>query len=204
MYWDYPNGRSRKVDCNGFSSLSAFALSSLSPLSHLRFHNAKYFAGSPIPLSPCFSLLSFMAPRQPDRSPYVPSARPRDDKHQGPSSLFYDSGIAHGLQRAPSHRIRSFRRPIVYSNPLADLCVIILSFLMVHNLTRSLVQSLIDSNNWDAMFMERLMGGITIHKPVVPPTVILTLGNGFDFWAIHAAQRWHVCIQLLTLRSFGS
>ena len=42
------------------------------------------------------------------------------------------------------------------------------------------------------------MGGITIHKPLVPPTVVLALGNGFDFWAIHAAQKWHVCIQLLT------
>ena len=46
--------------------------------------------------------------------------------------------------------------------------------------------------------MERLMGGITIHKSVAPPTVVLSLGNGFDFWAIQAAQKWHVCIQLLT------
>jgi len=44
------------------------------------------------------------------------------------------------------------------------------------------------------MFMERLMGGITIHKPVTPPGVVLALGNGFDFWAIYAAQKWHVCI----------
>lgn len=47
--------------------------------------------------------------------------------------------------------------------------------------------------------MERLMGGITIHKPVAPPAVILALGNGFDFWAIQAAKKWRVCIQLLTL-----
>ena len=48
------------------------------------------------------------------------------------------------------------------------------------------------------MFMERLMGDITIHKPAVPPTANLTLGNDFDFWAIHAAQRWHVCTRLHT------
>jgi hypothetical protein len=46
--------------------------------------------------------------------------------------------------------------------------------------------------------MERLMGGITIHKLVAPPAVVLALGNGFDFWAIQAAQKWRVCIQLLT------
>jgi len=44
------------------------------------------------------------------------------------------------------------------------------------------------------MFLERLLGGITIHKPVVPPGVVLTLGNGFDYWAVHAAQKWPVCI----------
>ena len=82
-----------------------------------------------------------MAPRQSDWNPHVPSARPRDDKHQGPSSLFYDLDVSHGLQRAPSRKICSFRRPIVYSNLLSDLCVIMLSFLMVHNLIRSLGQS---------------------------------------------------------------
>jgi hypothetical protein len=44
------------------------------------------------------------------------------------------------------------------------------------------------------MFMERLVGGITMHKPLVPPAVVLTLGNGFDFWAIRAAQEWPVCV----------
>jgi hypothetical protein len=43
--------------------------------------------------------------------------------------------------------------------------------------------------------MERLVGGIAMHKPLVPPTVVLTLGNGFDFWAIRAAQEWPVCTQ---------
>jgi len=56
-----------------------------------------------------------------------------------------------------------------------------------------------NSNNWDAMFMEHVMGSIIIHKPVALPAVVLSLGNDFDFWAIQATQRWHVCIQLLTL-----
>ena len=43
--------------------------------------------------------------------------------------------------------------------------------------------------------MEHLVGGITMHKPLVPPKVVLSLGNGFDFWAIRAAQEWSVCIQ---------
>jgi hypothetical protein len=43
--------------------------------------------------------------------------------------------------------------------------------------------------------MERLMGGITMHKPLVPPGVVLTLGSGFDFWAIRAVQEWPVCVQ---------
>lgn len=50
--------------------------------------------------------------------------------------------------------------------------------------------------------MERLMGSITIHKPVTAPAAVLTLGNGFDFWAIHAARIWPVCIQLAALQSF--
>jgi hypothetical protein len=45
------------------------------------------------------------------------------------------------------------------------------------------------------MFMENLIGGITMHKPLVPPTAVLTLGNGFDFWAIRAAKEWPVRIQ---------
>lgn len=49
--------------------------------------------------------------------------------------------------------------------------------------------------------MERLVGGITMHKPAVAPAVVLSLGNGFDFWAINAAQKWPVCIQLTSLRS---
>ncbi|KAH9002924.1 hypothetical protein EDB86DRAFT_2893972 [Lactarius hatsudake] len=40
------------------------------------------------------------------------------------------------------------------------------------------------------MFMERLTGGITMHKPVTAPAVVLALGNGFDFWAINAAREW--------------
>jgi hypothetical protein len=43
--------------------------------------------------------------------------------------------------------------------------------------------------------MERLVGGITMHKPPVPPGVVLTLGSGFDFWAIRAVQEWPVCVQ---------
>jgi len=129
------HSKSSRPRLQRLSSFSALALSSLSPLSLLRFHNAKSFARSP---SPCFSLPSSMSPKQPDRRPYIPPA-PKGDKHQA-SALFYDSGVAHGLQRAPSHRIRSFRRPVVYSNPLADLCVIISSFLMVHNLTCSVVR----------------------------------------------------------------
>lgn len=54
---------------------------------------------------------------------------------------------------------------------------------------------LLHSDNWDMMFMERLMGGITMHKPLAPPGVVLTLGNGSDIWAIRAAQEWPVCIQ---------
>ncbi len=46
--------------------------------------------------------------------------------------------------------------------------------------------------------MERLVGGITMHKPLVPPAVVLTLGNGFDFWAIRAAQEWPVCVGSVT------
>lgn len=53
---------------------------------------------------------------------------------------------------------------------------------------------LLHSDNFDTMFMERLMGGITMHKPPVPPGVVLTLGNDY-FWAIRAAQEWPVCIQ---------
>jgi hypothetical protein len=49
------------------------------------------------------------------------------------------------------------------------------------------------------MFMERLVGGITMHKPLVAPAAVLTLGNGFDFWAIHAAQKWPVRTTLATL-----
>jgi hypothetical protein len=45
------------------------------------------------------------------------------------------------------------------------------------------------------MFMEHLMSGITMHKPLVPPRVVLTLGNGSDFWALRAAEEWPVCIQ---------
>ena len=49
------------------------------------------------------------------------------------------------------------------------------------------------------MFMERLVGGITMHKPLVPPGVVLTLGSGFDFWAIRAVQEWPVCVVVLHL-----
>jgi hypothetical protein len=59
----------------------------------------------------------------------------------------------------------------------------------------SLPDDLLHSDNWDLMFMEHLVGGITMHKPLVPPKDVLTLGNGFDFWAIRAAQEWSVCIQ---------
>jgi hypothetical protein len=51
--------------------------------------------------------------------------------------------------------------------------------------------------------MERLLGGITMHKPAVAPAVVLTLGNGFDFWAVHAAQKWPVRIKPASLPSLG-
>jgi hypothetical protein len=37
------------------------------------------------------------------------------------------------------------------------------------------------SDNWDTMFMERLVGG---HHHAQTTWVVLTLSNGFDFWAI--------------------
>ncbi|KAI0279716.1 hypothetical protein BGY98DRAFT_967080 [Russula aff. rugulosa BPL654] len=52
---------------------------------------------------------------------------------------------------------------------------------------------LLHSDHWDMMFMEHLMSGITMHKPLVPPRVVLTLGNGSDFWALRAAQEWPQC-----------
>ena len=51
--------------------------------------------------------------------------------------------------------------------------------------------------------MEHLLGGITMHKPAVPPAAVLTLGNGFDFWAVHAAQKWPVRTEPASLRSPG-
>jgi hypothetical protein len=42
-----------------------------------------------------------------------------DESHLG-IALYRDVGI--GLRRAHSQRKRTFRLPIVYSNPLADLC----------------------------------------------------------------------------------
>jgi len=46
------------------------------------------------------------------------------------------------------------------------------------------------------MFMERLTGGITMHRPVTAPGVVLALGNDFDFWAINAAREWPVGVPL--------
>lgn len=40
--------------------------------------------------------------------------------------------------------------------------------------------------------MERLTGGIAMHRPVNAPTVVLALGNDSDFWAIKAAREWPV------------
>jgi len=51
------------------------------------------------------------------------------------------------------------------------------------------------------MFMERLVGDITLHKPAVAPGVVLTLGNGFDPWAVHAVHKWPVRLQLPPLAS---
>jgi len=53
------------------------------------------------------------------------------------------------------------------------------------------------------MFMERLVGGITMHKPAIAPAAVLTLGNGFDFWAVQAAQKWPVRTKPASLRSRG-
>jgi hypothetical protein len=47
--------------------------------------------------------------------------------------------------------------------------------------------------------MERLTGSITMHKPVTAPTVVLALGNDFDFWAIKAAREWPVGISIIFL-----
>jgi hypothetical protein len=52
------------------------------------------------------------------------------------------------------------------------------------------------------MFMERLTGGITMHRPVTAPAVVLALGNDFDFWAIKAAREWPVSVSLRTLSIF--
>lgn len=52
------------------------------------------------------------------------------------------------------------------------------------------------------MFMERLTGGITMHRPVTAPAAVLALGNDFDFWAIKAAQEWPVGVPLRTLSEF--
>jgi len=49
--------------------------------------------------------------------------------------------------------------------------------------------------------MERLLGDITLHKPAVAPRVVLTLGNGFDPWAVRAVHKWPVRFQLPPLAS---
>jgi hypothetical protein len=49
------------------------------------------------------------------------------------------------------------------------------------------------------MFMERLTGSITMHRPVTAPTVVLALGNDFDFWAIKAAREWPVGVSVIYL-----
>src|SRR6266404_3324919 len=103
-------------------------------------------------------------------------------------ALYHDVG--YGLRRAPSQRRRAFRLPIVYSKLLADLCV------LSHTWLSFAQHCLPNSNNWDNMFMERLTGGIAIHRPVTAPAVVLALGNGFDFWAINAARKWPVSSSL--------
>jgi hypothetical protein len=50
--------------------------------------------------------------------------------------------------------------------------------------------------------MERLTGGITMHRPVTAPTVVLALGNDFEFWAIKAAREWPVGIKGVAGREF--
>jgi hypothetical protein len=128
-------------------------------------------------------------------APFVP--RTGDDAPQG-LALYHDVG--YGLRRARSQRTRTFRIPMVYSNPLADLCATHHYISDARDLT-CFVILLHHSNNWDTMFMERLMGDITMHKPLVAPGVVLALGNGFDFWAIRAAQKWPVCIHLGSMHS---
>ena len=49
------------------------------------------------------------------------------------------------------------------------------------------------------MFMERLTGSITMHRPVTAPAVVLALGNDFDFWAIKAAREWPVGVPFHSL-----
>ena len=49
------------------------------------------------------------------------------------------------------------------------------------------------------MFMERLTGSITMHRPVAAPAVVLALGNDFDFWAIKAAREWPVGVPFHSL-----
>jgi hypothetical protein len=98
--------------------------------------------------------------------------------------------VGYGLRRAHSKRKRAFQMPIVYSSSLADLCV--------YRFSVGATELIPSSNNWDNMFMERLMGSITMHRPVTAPVAVLALGSGSDFWAIHAAQEWPVCIQPTT------
>jgi hypothetical protein len=82
-----------------------------------------------------------MSSKHLDPRPFVPGAGAADDKHQG-LALYHDVG--YGLRRATSQRTRTFRMPVVYSNTLADLCVV-LPFIIsdVRDLTRSSITATI-------------------------------------------------------------
>ncbi|KAI0264475.1 hypothetical protein BC834DRAFT_970799 [Gloeopeniophorella convolvens] len=82
-------------------------------------------------------------------------------------ALYQDMG--YGLRKDPSQRRRVFRAPLVNQDPFRDL------------------------NTWDSMFMERLIGDIAMHRPTSPPNSVLALGNGSEYWALNAAQKWPRC-----------
>ncbi|KAI0261445.1 hypothetical protein BC834DRAFT_972714 [Gloeopeniophorella convolvens] len=78
--------------------------------------------------------------------------------------------MGYGLRKDPSQRRRHvFRAPLVNQGPFRD------------------------SNTWDSMFMEHLIGDIAMHRPTTPPNTVLALGNGSEYWALNAAQKWPRC-----------
>jgi hypothetical protein len=50
----------------------------------------------------------------------------------------------------------------------------------------------LESAYWDAHFLMKLMGGLTFATFEKPPAVVLTIGEGTDFWVLAAAKEWKV------------